>query len=137
MADTKGGSKKLKILKIKKPSFSESAKFNLNFNLVFIFLFLNVWDYALNRTFLNGMFLGLVMFVPAVVLWFLNRFKGVVLLTIISIFEFMGMLVFVWEGFELSGIGYSSKSIYWIPFMLVAGLNAFWGLSIYSKKTKI
>lgn len=137
MEDTRGGSKKLKILKIKKPSFSESAKFNLNFNLVFIFLFLNVWDYALNRTFLNGMFLGLFMFAPAVVLWFLNRFKGVVLLTIISIFEFMGMLVFVWEGFELSGIGYSSKSIYWIPFMLVAGLNAFWGLAIYSKRTKI
>ncbi len=128
---TKGELKKLKTLKINSP------RFNFFFNLAFVFVFLNLWDYFLNKTFFNGMILGLFMFLPALVLWFFNKFKGIVVLTLISIFEFMVMLIFVWEGFELSGINYSVKSLFWIPFLLVSALNAFWGLDIYSKRTKI
>lgn len=110
----------------------KKSKFYLYVNLLFIFVFLNIWDFALNRTFFNGMILGVIMFGPICFLWFLKRFRAVVLITLISIFEFMIMFVFVWEGFELSGASYSFKSIFWLPFLIAAGINGFWGLKIYS-----
>ncbi len=113
---------------------SEKERIYLWLNLLFIFVFLNVWDFALNGTFFNGMILGLVMFGPISFLWFLKRFRAVVLVTLVSLFEFMAMLVFVWEGFALSGVGYSSKSIFWIVYLAAAGINLYWGLSIYSKE---
>lgn len=128
MGGTRGGSKKLK-----------KWKSNRNFaiaNILFVFVFLNIWDLAINKILFNGMAVGAVLFLPVVFLWYLDRFRATVLLTIISIFEFMVMFVFVWEGFELSGVGYSTKSIFWVPFLLAAGLNAFLGLNIYSKVKK-
>ena len=105
----------------------------LYLNLIFIFIFLNVWDFAINRIFFNGMLLGLIMFAPIGLLWFIGKFKAVVLITLISIFEFVVMSIFVWEGFELSGASSSVKSVFWMPYLVAAGLNGFWGLSIYSK----
>ncbi len=105
-------------------------------NIVFVFVFLNIWDFTINKTLFNGMALGAVLFLPIAFLWYLDRFRATVLLTLVSIFEFMVMFVFVWEGFELSGATYSTKSLFWVPFLLVAGVNGFLGLNIYAKVKK-
>lgn len=104
----------------------------LKLNLIFIFVFLNIWDFVVSRSFLSAMLIGIMMFGPAVLLWFLGKFRGIALITIISILEFMVMGTFVLEGFQLSGASYSLKSLYWLPFLVMAGINAFWGLKIYS-----
>ena len=101
-------------------------------NLLFIFVFLNIWDFAVNQAFFNGMIIGVVMFAPVVFLWFLSRFRATVLLTLLSIFEFVVMLVFVLEGFELGG-SLSVKSVFWLPFLILSGVNMVVGLNIYSK----
>ncbi len=101
-------------------------------NLLFIFVFLNIWDFAVNRAFFNGMIIGVIMFSPVVFLWFLSRFRATVLLTLLSIFEFVVMLVFVLEGFELGG-SLSVKSVFWLPFLILSGVNMVVGLNIYSK----
>ena len=100
-------------------------------NLVFIFIFLNIWDFAVSRGFLNGMILGIVMFAPAAFLWFVGTFRAIALVTLISIFEFMMILVFVLQGFELGGASSTLKSVYWIPFLAMAGVNMYWGLKMY------
>ena len=105
----------------------------MRINLVFIFIFLNIWDFAINRNFFNGMVIGLGMFAPATFFWYLGKFRAVVLLTLISIFEFMMMLIFVLEGFELAGSAISLKSSFWVPYMMMAGLNSYFGLKIYSQ----
>ena len=110
-------------------------------NLLFIFVFLNIWDFAVNRSFFNGMILGIVMFAPAAFLWFVGTFRAIALVTLISIFDFMMILVFVLQGFELGGASSTLKSVYWIPFLAMAGVNMYWGLKIYSenreKKIKV
>lgn len=119
-----------------RPFFKFSGKFEKNLtkiNLVFIFIFLNIWDFVLNRIFFNGMVLGILMFSPAVFLWYIGKFRAVVLLTILSIFEFVVMLVFVLEGFELGGSATGVKSLFWVPYLLMAAVNGFWGLKIYSE----
>ena len=110
-------------------------------NLLFIFIFLNIWDYFISREFLNGMVLGILMFGPAAFLWFVGTIRAVALITLISIFEFVVMLVFVLEGFQLGGAQTTFKSVFWVPYLLAAAVNGFWGLKIYSqwreKKVKI
>ena len=105
----------------------------LKINLIFIFIFLNIWDFVVSRSFLSAMIIGFVMFGPAAFLWFLGKFRGIALVTLISILEFMVMGTFVLEGFQLSGASYSLKSLYWLPFLVMAGLNSFWGLKVYSQ----
>lgn len=104
----------------------------LKVNLVFIFVFLNLWDFVITRSVLSGMLIGIFMFGLVSILWFLGKFRAIVLITLISIFEFMVMGTFVLEGFQLSGASYSLKSVYWLPFLVMSGINAFWGLKIYS-----
>ncbi|HSX18982.1 MAG TPA: hypothetical protein VLE91_02490 [Candidatus Saccharimonadales bacterium] len=101
-------------------------------NLFFIFIFLNTWDYVINRTFFNGMLIGLVMFTPSTFLWFVGKLRAVALMTLISIFEFIIMLIFVAEGFQLGGAAITIKSVYWIPYFVMAGVNMAVGLKIYS-----
>ena len=102
-------------------------------NLFFIFIFLNIWDFLVSREFFNGMILGLAMFGPSVFLWFVGTVRAAALVTLISIFEFGVMTVFVLEGFELGGAATSLKSIFWVPYLLMAAVNGFWGLKIYSE----
>lgn len=102
-------------------------------NLFFIFIFLNIWDFVISREILNAMVLGLVMFAPAAFLWYVGTLRAIVLLTMISIFEFTVMLVFILQGFELGGLDTTIKSIFWLPYLLMAGVNGFWGLKIYSE----
>ena len=113
----------------------------IKINLIFIFILLNIWDFAISRGFLNGMILGILMFGPAVFLWFIGTFRAIALITLIYIFEFMVMLVFVLQGFELGGAANTLKSLYWTPFLIMAGVNTYWGLKIYSehreKKIKV
>ena len=102
-------------------------------NLLFIFVFLNIWDFVISREILNAMVLGIVMFSPAAFLWYIGTMRAIVLLTMISIFEFTVMLVFILQGFELGGWDTTVKSIFWLPYLVMAGVNGFWGLAIYSE----
>lgn len=102
-------------------------------NLLFIFVFLNIWDFVINRAFFNGMIIGILMFSPSVFFWYIGNLRAVVLLTLISIFEFTVILVFVLEGFELGGAQTSLKSIFWVPYLVMSGVNGFLGLKIYSE----
>lgn len=116
--------------------FKFSGKFEKNLpkiNLLFIFIFLNIWDFVVSREILNAMVLGIVMFSPAAFLWYIGTLRAIVLLTMISIFEFTVMLVFILQGFELGGWDTTIKSIFWLPYLLMAGVNGFWGLKIYSE----
>lgn len=102
-------------------------------NLLFTFVFLNIWDFVINRAFFNGMFIGVLMFTPSIFFWYIGNLRSVVLLTLISILEFMVILVFVLEGFELGGAETSQKSVFWFPYLMMAGINGFLGLKIYSE----
>src|SRR3990167_9208715 len=102
-------------------------------NLFFIFVFLNIWDFVVNRAFFNGMVFGMVMFLPSSFFWYIGNLRAIVLLTLISIFEFVVMLVFVLEGLELGGAATGVKSLFWFPYLVMAGVNAFLGLKIYSE----
>lgn len=123
-------SKNLK-MNLKNLKKNKSGKILVNINIIFIFLFLNVWDYVISREFFNAMALGIIMFGPAILFWFIGNIRAIALLTLISIFEFTVMAVFVLEGFELGGI--ALKSVFWVPFLLMAFVNGFWGLKVYSE----
>ncbi|MCR4324064.1 MAG: hypothetical protein NUV69_00040 [Candidatus Curtissbacteria bacterium] len=101
-------------------------------NFLFIFVFLNIWDFVVSRQIFNAMTLGLVMFTPAALLWFYGTFRAIALLTLISIFEFVVMVVFVIEGFELGGAANTLKSVFWLPYLLMAAINWGVGLRIYT-----
>lgn len=102
-------------------------------NLLFIFIFLNIWDFAVNRSFFNGMILGILMFAPTVFLWFVGTVRATAFVTLISILEFVIIAIFLAEGFELGGISVTPKTIFWLPYLVMAGVNGFWGLKIYSQ----
>src|SRR3989338_9127010 len=101
-------------------------------NLLFIFVFLNIWDFAVNRSFFNGMILGVFIFGPATFLWFVNTVRATAFITLISVLEFVTIAIFLAEGFELGGISVTPKTIFWLPYLVAAGVNGFWGLKIYS-----
>lgn len=110
-----------------------SAKNLYKINLLFIFIFLNIWDFLISRDILNGMILGFFMFAPAAFLWYLGTIRAIALLTLLSIFEFTVMLVFLLQGFELGGLETTLKSVFWLPYLLMAGVNGYRGLAFYSK----
>ena len=93
----------------------------------------------MSREILNAMVLGILMFGPAVLLWIIGTIRAAALVTLISLFEFVVIAVLIVEGFELGGAATTLKSVYWLPYLLAAGANGFWGLKIYSEhreKTK-
>ena len=102
-------------------------------NLIFVFIFLNIWDFAVNRDFFNGMILGILMFSPAVFLWLIGTVRAAALITLISTLEFLVLAVFLFQGLELSGFGGFLESSFWLPYLIVAGINGFFGLKIYSE----
>lgn len=105
----------------------------LKINLFFVFVFLNVWDFIISREILNAMALGFIMFSPAMLLWLVGSLRAVVLLTIISLFELMVMVIFILEGLQLGGIDTTIKSIFWLPYLVMVATNGFSGLKIYSE----
>ena len=100
-------------------------------NLIFVFIFLNIWDFAVNRDFFNGMILGVLMFSPAIFLWFVGTVRAAALITLISTLEFLVLAVFLFQGLELSGFRGFLESSFWLPYLIVAGINGFFGLKIY------
>ena len=106
-------------------------KFYFRANLVFIFLFLNLWDLVINKILFNGMVMGVFMFGPTAFLWLFGSIRSAAVVTLISIAEFMVMLVFVGEGVELGGTVLSFKSVFFVPFFIWAGVNGYWGLKRY------
>ena len=114
--------------------FSNKIEQNLvKINLLFVFVFLNLWDFLISREFFNGMVLGILMFGPPTFLWIVGTTRAAALVTLISIFEFAVLGVFVLEGFELGGAATTVKSVFWLPYLLMAVVNGFWGLKIYSE----
>lgn len=109
------------------------SKILLKLNLAFVFIFLNIWDYAVNRDFFNGMILGMLMFSPAIFLWFIGTIRAAALITLISTLEFLVLAVFLFQGLELSGFRGFLESSFWLPYLIVAGINGFLGLKIYSE----
>lgn len=109
----------------------------VKFNLVFVFVFLNVWDFIISRQLFNAMVLGVVMFGPVTILWAIKTFKASMLATLYSIFLSSMLAVFFVEGYE-PGASWFLKMSFWLPYLIVAVINAFWGLRIYSKyRTKL
>lgn len=103
-------------------------------NLLFIFVLLNVWDFVVSRELFNAMAIGAVAFLPITLLWFIGGFRAVVLATLISMVEFIMLIVFLIQGFEVSGFSATFKSVFWLPYFLMAALNTYWGLMVYKKK---
>ena len=122
----------MKTLKVIFKFANTTEKRFVQINLLFIFVFLVIWDWANNKQFLNAMTLGAVIFGPLAFLWFIGTFRAITLVVLVSIFEFMILVVFIAEGFELAGLDSTLKSIFWIPYLAMAGVNGFWGLKIYS-----
>lgn len=106
-------------------------KFYFRANLVFILLFLNLWDLLINKILFNGMVMGVFMFGPTAFLWLFGSIRSAAVVTLISIAEFMVMLVFVGEGVELGGTALNFKSVFFAPFFVWAGVNGYWGLKRY------
>jgi hypothetical protein len=114
--------------------FSTRTEQNLvKINSLFVIVFLNLWDFLISREFFNGMVLGILMFGPPTFLWIIGTARAAALTTLISIFEFALLAVFVLEGFELGGAATTLKSVFWLPYLLMAAVNGFWGLKIYSE----
>lgn len=109
------------------------AKNLLKLNVIFVFIFLNIWDYAVNRDFFNGMILGILMFSPAIFLWIIGTVRAAALITLISTLEFLLLAVFLFQGLELSGLRGFFESSFWLPYLIVTGINGFFGLKIYSE----
>ena len=103
-------------------------------NLIFIFILLNVWDFIVSRELFNAMAIGAVAFLPVALLWFVGGFRATVLATLISIIEFVMLAIFVIQGFEVSGFATTLKSAFWLPYLLMAVLNTYWGLMVYQKR---
>ncbi len=125
------------ILKKVKAFFRLSGKIQkrlLKLNLIFVFIFLNIWDFVTSGEVLNAMVLGLIMFFPAILLWLVGSMRAVVLLTLISLFELMVLLIFILEGLQLGGIDTTIKSIFWIPYLVMSAVNGFVGLNYYSER---
>ena len=101
-------------------------------NLFFIFIFLNIWDFVVSGEFINAMLIGIIVFGLPALLWFVGTIRATVALTVLSIFEFMVLAVFLIEGFNLSGSGVSLKTLFLLPYLVMTGINGYWGLSIYS-----
>lgn len=101
------------------------------FNLLFVLVFLNIWDFVVNRDFFNGMVMGIVMFLPAAFFWFIGTVRAAAVVTLISLFEFTVLSVFI-----IDGLSAGLKSAFWIPYLVMAGLNLSWGLKIYTNDRK-
>ena len=108
-------------------------------NLLFVLVFLNIWDYVTSKELFNAMVLGIFIFGIPMILWFWGSFRAVMLNTLVSILESVILVVFILQSFELAGFSTGvSKSFFWFPYLLLAIFNALWGLRIYSKnKEKI
>lgn len=102
-------------------------------NLIFVFIFLNIWDFVAARQFLNGMIIGVILFSPAVFLWFVSTIRAIVVLTLLSLIEFVILLILVLEGLQFGVVGPNLRSLFLVPYLVMAALNGFWGLSIYSE----
>lgn len=111
----------------------------LQINLLFVLVFLNIWDYVISKELFNAMILGLIIFGVPMILWFWGSFRAVMFNTLVSILESVVLVVFIMQSFELAGFSTGvSKTLFWFPYLMLAIFNALWGLRIYSKnKEKI
>lgn len=115
-------------------SLAKTTNQNLiKLNLIFVFIFLNVWDWVIDRKLFNAMAIGVVLFGPATFLWLIGNIRAIALITLISLIEFGAMAVFIAEGLQLGGEGTAVKSVFWLPYLIMAGINGFVGLKIYSE----
>ena len=105
----------------------------LKINLLFIFVFSNIWEFVLTGELFNGMILSFFLFGPSVFLWYVKSVRAAMLVTLISIFEVTLLVVFISQGFALVGLVASVKLISWLPYLIMAGFNAIVGLRVYAR----
>lgn len=102
-------------------------------NLLFVIVILNLWDLALNGKISDAAVLGILMFGPVMFLWHFKTIKTVAILILISLCEFVVMLIFIFQGLVLVGFESALRALFWLPYLIAAGANCFWGLKIYTK----
>lgn len=112
--------------------FWKSFPVIVKFNLFFVLVFLNIWDFIISRELLNASVLGIIMFAPATILWLIDSFKAAMLGTLYSLFLAAVLAVFFVEGYQ-GGTGWLIKISFWLPYLVVAVVNAVIGLRIYGK----
>lgn len=110
---------------------NKTIKNKAKFNLLFVLVFLNIWDFAVNRDFFNGMVMGILMFSPSAFFWLIGTVRAAAVVALISLFEFTVLSVFI-----IDGLSAGLKSVFWVPYLVMAGLNLSWGLAIYTNYRK-
>lgn len=121
----------MKFLKFKKP------KDIFVVNLLFVFVFLNVWDLVISHKIFNSMAIGVFLFSVPAFLWLVSKIWSVALLTLISFVQFVIIAVLLLQGIEVSGFGITSKTVFFTPFLLMNALNMIWGLKFYYGKSGV
>jgi len=116
----------VKYLKFKKP------KDIVIVNVLFVIVFLNAWDIAISHKIFNSMAIGIFLFSPPAILWLVSKIWSIALLTLISFVQFIMISVLLLQGIEVSGIGITSKTIFFTPFLVMNILNMVWGLKFYT-----
>ncbi len=105
----------------------------LKTNLVFILVFLVIWELLLSGELFNGMIFGLMLFGPVAFLWYLDKIRASMIATLVSVFEVTILAVFLVESIQFGGAAATVKSIYWIPYFAMAVINTIVGLRIYKQ----
>lgn len=116
----------MKFLKFKKP------KDIFVVNLLFVLIFLNVWDLVISHKIFNSMAIGIFLFSAPALLWLVSKIWSIALLTLISFVQLVMISVLLLQGIEVSGLGITSKTIFFTPFLAMNGLNMVWGLKFYT-----
>ncbi len=105
-------------------------------NLLFVFIFLNVWDLLISHKIFNAMAMGMFIFAPSLILWIFGKTWSVALVTLVSLIQFIILGVLILQGMQISGTDITLKTVFFAPFLLMAGVNMILGLSIYTKKVE-
>src|SRR3989344_7623198 len=101
-------------------------------NLLFVIVFLNAWDILISHKIFNSMAIGIFLFSAPAILWLAAKIWSIALLTLISFVQFIMISVLLLQGIEVSGVGITSKTIFFTPFLLMNALNMIWGLKFYT-----
>lgn len=117
----------MKFLKFRTPKDIFAA------NLLFIFVFLNIWDFAVSRKIFNAMPIGIIIFSVPAILWLVGKMWSIAMLTLISVVQFLIIGVLLLQGIQISGAGITTKTFFFLPFLAMTVLNMVWGLKFYGK----
>ena len=105
-------------------------------NLLFIFVFLNLWDLAISHRIFNAMAIGVFIFSGPAVLWLIGKLWAIAIVTLVSFMEVLIIAVMLLQGIQISGADITLKTIFFAPFLVMACINMVLGLRFYTKGRK-